>query len=221
MTHSIERGHSVTLDAQGIVPYTSVHQLLSEWLTNTPETTAKAAYEKIQEFISGKEHVFLDLSNLELESLPHIFHLAPFTERLHRFDISNNRLSFFPTNCFHLKNLRDLKVSRCGIEEIPVSLFQHLPQLTHLDLSYNHISVIPSKIERLRALVHLNLSHNPIHTYPETLLNLPSGCEVNFGDTHLSSNRHTWIKLIEVTSENGYKGPDFSSCDGEDQVVPG
>uniref|UniRef100_A0A2S2Q8K5 Leucine-rich repeat-containing protein 28 n=2 Tax=Sipha flava TaxID=143950 RepID=A0A2S2Q8K5_9HEMI len=97
--------------------------------------------------------------------------------------VGNNKLSSFPEELSHLKNLEVLCAPSNFITDIPPAL-SALKRLTQLDLSRNRIKNVPHEIFNMRSLWLLDLSHNEIETLPEID---PEG--LYFGEILLHNNK--------------------------------
>ncbi|XP_069506908.1 leucine-rich repeat and immunoglobulin-like domain-containing nogo receptor-interacting protein 4 [Ambystoma mexicanum] len=116
-----------------------------------------------------------NLTSVPAHALSHLHHLVEFRFRRLNISIIHN-YSFKRLN--HLKvleidqwpfldtlepnslfgvNLTALTLTRCNLSSVPYEALQHLIYLTHLDLSYNPISVIQSR--RLSVLLRLQELH--------------------------------------------------------------
>merc|ERR1711916_218385 len=78
-----------------------------------------------------------------------------------------------------LVNLRELILSENGVESLPHTIFDKVPNLEVLDLTNNKLVVIPLSAMTLRKLKRLLLDHNHISSVPSTYdiaepLELPS-----------------------------------------------
>lgn len=71
-----------------------------------------------------------------------------------------------------IKQVRKINLSRLGLKEIPVEVFQHT-NLTKLVLSRNAITRIPKEIAKLKNLEVLDLTYNDLTSLPAPLFKLP------------------------------------------------
>jgi Leucine-rich repeat (LRR) protein len=109
--------------------------------------------------------VRLDLADLNLTSLPDIFHLPPFKERLQEFYLQNNRLTTLPESISHLKNLETLGLDTNALTEIPN--LSGLPGLKYLTLKYNQLKEVPSWLYTWDPEASFNIEENPLTTLPQ------------------------------------------------------
>ena len=134
----------------------------------------------------------ISFAHNKIESLPaSIFLLTNLTA----LSLSQNKLKHFPAelgvqtmrkhkvwelNIGGLVSLTSLDLSQNLFEDLPVkhpsqqreAQFGDLTALTHLDMSINHMTVLPEECSRLTSLTHIDLSENKMETFPAPLLNL-------------------------------------------------
>lgn len=92
-------------------------------------------------------------ANLDTLDLSHVY---PF-----EFD-EPGQWKIFANGIKNCQKLTDLTFHDCGIEEIPDSVFEALPEsLKTLSLGDNNIKRISPEIERLKNLYSLSVSYNP------------------------------------------------------------
>eukprot|EP01130_Rhizamoeba_saxonica_P014315 TRINITY_DN6248_c0_g1_i1.p1 TRINITY_DN6248_c0_g1~~TRINITY_DN6248_c0_g1_i1.p1 ORF type:complete len:753 (-),score=146.98 TRINITY_DN6248_c0_g1_i1:51-2309(-) len=101
-------------------------------------------------------------------------------------NLVENNLSELPESVNSLSHLRNLKLSYNQFSCFP-EIFG-LDKLIYLDLDFNQITSIPSKINQLVSLQYLDLERNRIKQYPYELTELPDIEHVN-----LNSNRITLL----------------------------
>lgn len=94
---------------------------------------------------------------IELENLP----------VLQKFLIGNNQIKSIPS-ITGFQRLKELSISRNSLTSIDTSLAQ-LSSLTKLDISYNHLSELPS----LSQIKQLNFSNNQFAQLPSFLVEVP------------------------------------------------
>lgn len=82
-----------------------------------------------------------------------------------------------------LSGCKELSLRSNALHALPDEIF-NLPQLTHLDLSDNDLTLVPEEISRLVALEVLYLNGNPrLESLPGSLHSLPNLRYVNVSDT--------------------------------------
>ena len=107
----------------------------------------------------------LDLSNLELSSLPEsVFNLA----QLEELYIGQNLLTFLPHSLERLSRLRELYAGFNQIQSLPESV-GNLHRLRVLDLSGNSLIALPGAITHLGGLRELVLANNRIAELSDSL----------------------------------------------------
>lgn len=134
----------------------------------------------------------LDLSKTKVTSLPIEFERIISIEEL---DLSNNDLKDFDfSELKQLSNLKILKLDKCGLNKIPIELFElenlialqlwdngirslpdelfNLSSLEVLNLGYNEIENLSERISNLENLESFDLSWNPIYSLPRSIYNL-------------------------------------------------
>ncbi|BHF57329.1 hypothetical protein SprV_0100027000 [Sparganum proliferum] len=132
-----------------------------------------------------------------------------FFARKRRPKISGDLL---PSSLANLTNLRQLKMSSCGLRKIPPVVFQ-LISLRLLDISRNSIDTMPARIERLPAgifnglddLRTLNLAKNALEVLPDSI-----GGLINLSTLDLTTNKLRDIKfpmdhLVKLYDMHSYR----------------
>ncbi|EST15889.1 leucine Rich repeat family protein [Pseudomonas putida S610] len=96
--------------------------------------------------------------------------LSCFT-RLTELNLSSNGLLGVPTEIAYLVELRTLRLARNNIRlnDHALNALARLPQLTHLDLSYNPLGAFEMRYNQLTRLVELNLRHCRLGAWPRGL----------------------------------------------------
>lgn len=124
--------------------------------------------------ISVKQVVYTDLREAFRNS-DSVYHL----------DLSDQTFSRFPRGGLDFPNLKSLKLSSMGIEEVPDGIAQ-LENLTSLDLSNNYLTSIPREILELPNLKKLNLENNEIGYIPDEISYLHSLTYLNLRHNKIS-----------------------------------
>ncbi|CAG9787320.1 unnamed protein product [Diatraea saccharalis] len=111
--------------------------------------------------------------------------------------LSQNRILGFSGEQLKFVNLWFLDISDNQVTEIPVNVFEFIPSLTHLNISYNGpISVLPQNVfNHNQALLSVDISHVGLKALPVNLfMKTPNLEQIN-----LSYN------LLQEISENTFK----------------
>jgi Leucine-rich repeat (LRR) protein len=109
----------------------------------------------------------LNLSHNYLSELPEAMHLP----KCKKLDLSHNLFTQIQANITQLAQLQHLNLSynQLGLSQTAPALpleISHFDKLTHLDLSYNFLSVLPMGIGLIEQLKQLDLSHNRLQEVP-------------------------------------------------------
>ncbi|XP_060097370.1 leucine-rich repeat-containing protein 27 isoform X3 [Heteronotia binoei] len=94
-------------------------------------------------------------------------------------DLSRKDLQHITEDIYKLLNLKHLYLEGNALSVIPEDFFQHLPNLVWLDLRYNIIKELPSRIGCHKQLKTLLLERNPIKRLPVEFGNLTSLTALN------------------------------------------
>jgi hypothetical protein len=111
----------------------------------------------------------LDLSQLDLATLPDTIDLAP--KDVSRLVLSHNRIREISPSLAKLPKLRQLFLDYNGMRAIPKTVFE-LASLESLALNDNELASVPDAIGDLASLRELWLSDNPLHELPRALTRL-------------------------------------------------
>ncbi|EHA8591295.1 putative Disease resistance protein RPS2 [Cocos nucifera] len=91
-------------------------------------------------------------------------------EGVERISLMQNEIEMLPQYLPHRTNLKVLMLQmNDNLRKIPPDLFQCMPSLTYLDLSYTALEKLPKEIGVLVQLQYLNLSGAPIKALPKEL----------------------------------------------------
>lgn len=189
-----------------------------------------------EELLLSKDYVNVNLSGLNLKTIPIIFHQHTYEiETLNAGDnpaiyipldfiqscsylksltFSRNGCSKFPLNFLEATTLKYLDMEKNFLDELP-SNFDSLNNLKHLKLNSNQLNSLPSSFVNLKNLETLNLSSNYFNSYPDPISEL-----VNLKDLDLSYNDLQFLpksiknlkklaKLNLCTNKLSKKLPDF------------
>ncbi len=192
---------------------------------------------RIEAFLDDRELKELNLTGLNLETLPDIFHFPPFSEKLVNLNLDTNCFEALPPTLRHLKSLEWLSLQNNQLDTLPPWIGD-FSALGLLNLSNNLLQSLPSSFWRLTHLFYVNLNDNSFTGFPRELCELPElctvilknnadltslpeeifllsdSCEIDLWDCGLSSRV---IQAMRATTEaSGYLGPQifFSSEDG-------
>lgn len=163
-----------------------------------------------KELIISGEHltsidtkVFEKLTNLEIlkirntliEDIPEgIQNLL----NLKEFDFSNNKLSLGSLDLSKLKDLKNL--TKLTLTKNNLSNFElSLENLKYLDISYNKIRELSTKIGNLKNLVSLNISNNELKKLPQSIGELKKLEMLNLGYNRLSKLCFGVVRLNKLT----------------------
>jgi Leucine-rich repeat (LRR) protein len=210
----------------------SFKEIIDQWVKR--EANLEAGY-KLIEFFSTQAPTGEDklvLSNLNLTSLPDIFHLKPFQSNLRRLVLNANKLTKLPESIGELQNLKKLVLTNNQLDKLLESFkrlqalrrldldtncftsfpgcLNNLPGLQSLDLSGNNlISLRKINPDNLKALVRLDLSYNfTLFDLPMRILQLSSNCTVDL--TGCSLSQRALRRICAQIVEPGYVGPQIS-----------
>ena len=126
---------------------------------------AKVAKEiAVAEDDSWVEHLFAWADENKVPELNHI---------VHSWRSDGGFWHGLPRSKDELLRLSKLNLSDCGLENIPVEIF-NLPSLIALNLSDNKITVLPEEISKLNSLEELILNRNYLSNLPKSIADLTS-----------------------------------------------
>lgn len=152
----------------------SANRLLDDWMNESGNSGKnRIAKHTILQFIRNKKATKLDLSHLELKSLPDIFQLSEFTHRLTVLKLSDNELTTLPESFCKLEALSVLNLGFNRLSQLPES-FGQLRTLVDLNLNKNNLTTVPESFGKLEKLSILQISANLIATLPESFGQLKS-----------------------------------------------
>jgi Leucine-rich repeat (LRR) protein len=123
------------------------------------------ASDRILAFKNRSKNERLDLSQLNLSSLPNIFDAPFFRNHLVELFLEGNRLTQLPETITSLTKLVTLSVHNNALTEIPN--LSHLPDLIDLLLTDNQFTEIPSWLYTWRPTEYLYMAGNPLTTPPQ------------------------------------------------------
>lgn len=160
-----------------------------------------------EESVVTKDYVDVDISSLDLKTIPIIFHQHTYEiEKLNVSDnpaiyipldfiqsctnlssinFARNGCSKFPVNFLEARDLTSLNMEANFLDDIPHK-FGHLSNLVNLKLNSNQLYSLPKSFSRLENLVHLNLSSNYFEDYPECINELTNlqDLDLSYNDLH-------------------------------------
>lgn len=161
--------------------YIALESKINQWAEN--DEFKKEAASRIMDFIKNPAQKNLDLSRLNLYSLPDIFDCAKMTCELECLNLSKNQLQDFPYSFSKLRNLNNLDLSFNQIRSLPIEKMQNLKNLEKLNLTSNQIQSIPKAITGICKLKVLELSKNRIQSLPDSFAGL-----VDLSELYLTGN---------------------------------
>lgn len=114
------------------------------------------------QFVLSPEMTTLDLSHMNLKSLPDWFpSIILYKSKLLEINLSNNNLSSLP----------DAFCSSFGTSQVGEYNFGK-SQITSLNLENNELTSLPQCIKRMKALQYLNVRHNQLSFLPQTMADM-------------------------------------------------
>lgn len=184
-------GPSVTSENE----FQKIYQALDLWAPTEERASVASVREKMRIFLQDEHAYSLDLSNLQLTSLPDYTFKHTVFSRLTSLNLSFNRFSTIPSQIAPLQNLKELylehntfpttldipdscqqltklSLAHNGLQQLSLTLC-HLARLEWLDLSNNAFTCIPPEIQRLSALKSLILHDNQLTHISTFLYKLP------------------------------------------------
>ena len=206
--------------------------ILDGWATEVASgENRQEARGRIIGFLNERSQSKLELSNLQLKTLPPIFNTEPFINRLGHLDLSKNQLTALPAAIGNLHVLKVLYVSDNPLIELPAeignlqvldvmfiqgTLLTSLPAaignlraLVRLYVAKNQFTTLPAAIGSLPALKGLYAHNNPTLTgVPMEILNLPNDCDFTLEGTGFSDA--VLLRLNEACHAPLYNGPRIS-----------
>ncbi|KAG6559491.1 E3 ubiquitin-protein ligase ipaH9.8 [Candidatus Rhabdochlamydia oedothoracis] len=187
----------------------SCETILKTWVETAPRGEARiTAQEKIRAFLglSGfQRKETLDLTNLNLTSLPDIFNNPCFNQLKH-LDLSSNQLRTLPASFGELQALTNLDLSSNQLTTLPKS-FGNLQALTQLCLSSNQLTTLPTSFGNLQALTHLYLYNNQLRTLPASFGNLQALTNLDLSSNPLTALPTSFGNLQALTHLYLYNNP--------------
>ncbi|XP_038234844.1 volume-regulated anion channel subunit LRRC8D-like [Dermochelys coriacea] len=114
-------------------------------------------------------HLCIQNDGTELEALGVLKKMSS----LQQLELLCCQLERIPPTVWHLTGLQRLDLHSYGIRNLEEGTgFQHLAQLTCLNLWHNHIATLPASIGAAGSLEELMLSHNELESLPHALFTL-------------------------------------------------
>ncbi|XP_038053256.1 uncharacterized protein LOC119725765 [Patiria miniata] len=159
---------------------------------------------------------FLSLDDNQLTSVSKRNLLPLASTPIQHLNLSNNQISYTAPRAFmQLQNLKILELHRNVLEDLPAQTMDRIPQLLHLDLSYNKLKTLKAKavtdLPSLRTLI----LHNQLDTFELASIRYNSflGIGSNLTELYLSSNalpyfphavlsEETYDKLADLHMDN-------------------
>ncbi|QZA59211.1 NEL-type E3 ubiquitin ligase domain-containing protein [Candidatus Rhabdochlamydia porcellionis] len=173
--------------------------ILNQWTKKASFGEDQAeAKKRILDFFNNSTKQDLNLSSLNLSSLPDIFNISCFCHRLKELDLSENQLTTLPDTFRNLSRLTRLSLSTNQLTTLPKTL-GNLSQLTMLDLGTNQLTTLPNTLGNLSRLTWLDLTANQLITLPDTLGNLAQLDQLDLGTNQLTTLPNTLGNLSQLT----------------------
>ncbi|MDP1879738.1 MAG: hypothetical protein Q8K60_02200, partial [Parachlamydiaceae bacterium] len=166
-----------------------IQSIILEWTTNSNLSQEKLEKfnNAISDYLINGNQIKLELpEGLDLNTLPDIFNLEPFSSRLKILSISQQKLTKLPPSIFTLHSLGYLNLQYNNLQSLPPEI-GNLKSLRHLFLSDNHLQSLPSEIDNLKSLVWLSFSANALQSLPPQICNLKSLKLLFLTNNHLES----------------------------------
>jgi len=161
--------------------YVDVEQKLEIWAGD--QKNRISAKQIILNFIADPDCSFIDLTGLNLSSLPDVFGEYEIRSKLIHLILSNNNLDDLPPSVFELTDLEDLNLDRNEFEKLPEGLTS-LRNLSILSVMNNKLTELPDSLGDLTNLMVLKLDFNDLDSVPESFRNL-----ANLQYLHLCVNK--------------------------------
>jgi hypothetical protein len=151
---------------------------LNSWSSENSGNTRVAIQRIMACYDGGAGSHKLDLSNLELSSLPSCMmnELTFLTE----LNLTGNHLRALPRNFWNLCNLQVLDCRHNFLEDVPHEGLQLVEHLAVLDLSNNELIALPQQLRNLANLRILNCANNNFEALPVCLDGLRNATTIDF-----------------------------------------
>lgn len=152
-----------------------IENILQDWVKEQKNNSLyyQEAATRIILFLRDPDTNELDLSELNLEQLPNIFHLAPINTKLESLNLTSNYLKSLPPGFSQLKSLKELDLNYNNFETFPLEICKIIT-LDFLKLIGNALRELPSEISQLRALKTLGLNRNNFEKLPLAVCSIKS-----------------------------------------------
>jgi len=154
------------------------------------------AAQRIVDFIEGRKSDELDLSHLQLDSLPDIFDNSKFRLGLISINLSHNQLQNFPETLMNLVWVERIDISNNLISALPESIDQFM-RLVTLNLSGNQLRSIPDSIGNCYRLRSLDLRNvNNLTSLPNSIIKLSGHCDIFLENSGISAQELDRLRVI-------------------------
>ncbi len=155
--------------------YKGFDGVLESWENKAPKVeNRKEAVKRIKKVMLTNA-TSLDLSNLQLSSLPDVFlpnlsGNARFLNNIQKLNLKGNNFTGIPEPIKNLRSLEELNLEDNQIAALPKEALEKLITLQVLNLKGNQIAVLPENIfDNLKALQNLDLGNNQIRELPKNI----------------------------------------------------
>jgi Leucine-rich repeat (LRR) protein len=158
-----------------------------------------AFIKKITYFLNNPDESMLNLSDLSLNELPHIFMHSCFKERLVKLNLSRNKLTALPKSIGELTALKVLDLSDNDLTKLP-EFISELTELENLDLAGNDLTALPESISELTSLKILNLSYNDLNALPSLIGRFSQLENLDLSGNKLTVLAESIVRLTQLES---------------------
>ncbi|VHO02674.1 leucine-rich repeat domain-containing protein [Candidatus Rhabdochlamydia sp. T3358] len=155
--------------------YKGFDGVLESWGNKAPKFENREEAVKRIKKVMLTNGTSLDLSNLQLSSLPDVFlpnlsGNARFLNNIQKLNLKGNNFTGIPESIKNLRSLEELSLEGNQIAVLPKEALEKLITLQVLNLKGNQITVLPENIfDNLKALLDLDLGNNQIREFPKNI----------------------------------------------------
>lgn len=178
----------------------NLQTILEDWIAKGPDEGRLESSKKIMQFARDPTQTQLDLSRYGLSTLPDIFSMPVFRDRLQELNLSRNCLMAIPLEITFLRNLQSLDLSDNNLTTLPEEV-RNLQKLTKLNVSYNTLKKA-DQVCHFVQLEELDLGHNRLKSVPKSIGLLSCLKKLNLSHNHLSELPTEFGKLCHLSTLN-------------------